>query len=45
MLDTYKMITAVFLMIDKINQVRFFKKIFLIANVNPKIVFKYFFLS
>ena len=39
-LNTYEMIVAVFSMIDKTNQVRFFEKTFLVANVNLEIVFR-----
>ena len=38
-LDIYKMIVVAFLMTDKANQVKFFEKIFLVANVSPKVVF------
>ena len=38
-LDTYGIIVAVFLIIDKANWVRFFKEGFLVANISPKIVF------
>ena len=38
------MLLAVFSMTDKTNQVRFFEKTFLMANVNPKIVFEISFL-
>ena len=45
MLDTYKIVVAVFLMTDKANEVRFFKKTFLVANVSPKIVLRILFLT
>ena len=38
MLDTYEMVVTVFLVTDKANHVRFFEKIFLMANVSPEIV-------
>ena len=38
MLDTYRIIVAAFLVIDKANQVRFFKKTFLVANFSPEVV-------
>ena len=37
-LDTYGMIVVAFSVVDKANQVKFFEKIFLVANVRPKIV-------
>lgn len=43
MLETYKIVVATFLVTDKANRVRFYKEIFLIANIYPKIVFKMFF--
>ena len=33
------MIVAAFLVTDKTNQVRFFEKIFLVANISPEVVF------
>ena len=33
------MIVAAFLMIDKVNQIRFFGKTFLLANISLKVVF------
>ena len=45
MLDIYKMVVAAFLVTNKANQVRFFKEIFLVANVSPKIVFRMPFLT
>ena len=44
-LDTYAIVVAVFLMMDKANQVRFFEEIFLVANFSPKIVFGMSFLT
>ena len=38
-LDTHGMVVAAFSVMDKANQVRFFEKTFLVANVSPKIVF------
>ena len=40
MLDTFEMVIAAFLVTDKANQVRFFKKTFLVINVSPEIVFR-----
>ena len=40
MLDTYGIVVAVFLVMDKVNQIRFFEKTFLVANVSPKVVFR-----
>ena len=45
MLDTYRMIVAAFSMKNKANQVRFFEKTFLVANVSPEVVFKMLFLT
>ena len=39
MLDTYGIVVTVFSMMNKANQVRFFEKSFLVANISPKIVF------
>ena len=38
-LDTYGIVVATFSMTDKTNRVRFFEETFLVANVNPEIVF------
>ena len=43
-LDTYKIVVAAFLVMDKTNRVRFFEKTFLIVKVSPKIVFEMLFL-
>ena len=43
-LNTYKIVVTAFLMTDKPNQIRFLKKIFLVANVSLKVVLKMFFL-
>ena len=40
MLDTYKMVVAAFLVVDKANRVKFFEDIFLVANVSPKVVLR-----
>ena len=45
MLDINEMIVVAFLMIEIANGVRFFKKIFLVANVSPKKVFEMLFLT
>ena len=39
MLDIHGMIVAAFLVVDRANQVKFFEKTFLVANVSLKIVF------
>ena len=39
------MVVAVFLVTDKANQIRFFEKTFLIANVSPEVVFGIFFFT
>ena len=38
MLDTHKMVVAVFSVVDKANRIRFFEKPFLVANVSPEVV-------
>ena len=45
MLNTYEIVTAVFLITDKANRVRFFEKTFLVANVSPNEVFEMLFLT
>ena len=45
MLDTIEIVIAAFLMTDKANWVRFFEKIFLMANIGLKVVFGIFFLT
>ena len=45
MLDTYGMVVAAFSVTDKANQVRFFEKTFLVANVSPEVVFGMLFLN
>ena len=42
-LDIYGMLVANFLVIDKVNLLRFFKKIFLVANVSLEIVLRMLF--
>ena len=44
-LDTHRMVIAVFSVVDKTNQVRFFAETFLMANVSPKVVFGITFLT
>ena len=44
-LDTYWMVVVAFLLTDKANQIRFFKKTFLIANVGLEVVFEMPFLT
>ena len=44
-LGTYGMIVAVFSVTDKANWVRFFEKIFLLANINPEVVLGMSFLT
>ena len=39
MLDTYDIVVAAISVSYKVNQVRFFEKIFLVANISLKIVF------
>ena len=45
MLDTFEIVVTAFLMTDKANQVRFFKKTFLVANLSPKVVLGMSFLT
>ena len=45
MLDIYKIIVMAFLVINKANEIRFFEKIFLMANISLKLVFRIFFLN
>ena len=44
-LDTHKMVVAAFSVVDKANRVRFFEKIFRVANVSLEIVLKMPFLT
>ena len=44
-LNIYRIVVAIFSVVDKANQVRFFEKTFLVANVSPKVVFKMLFLT
>ena len=39
MLDTFKMVVAVFSVTDKANQVKFFEETFLVTNVSLEVVF------
>ena len=43
MLNTFEIVVVAFLVMDKSNQVRFFKKTFLVANVNLEVVLEIFF--
>ena len=45
MLNTYGIVVVAFLVTDKVNQVRFFEKTFLVANVSPEKVFRMLFLT
>ena len=44
MLNTYKIVVAAFLVTDKIDQVRFFEKTFLVTNVSLEVVHRMLFL-
>ena len=44
MLNTYGMIIAAFLVINKANRVKFFEETLLVANISPKVIFKMLFL-
>lgn len=43
-LDTHEIIVAAFSKMDKVNQLRFFEKIFLVANFSLEVVLGIFFL-
>ena len=45
MLDIYKIVIIAFSVTNKVNQVRFFKETFLVANICPEIIFVMFFLT
>ena len=45
MLDIYGIVVAAFSITDKANWVKFFEKIFLVANVSLEVVFGMFFLT
>ena len=45
MLDIVGMVFAAFSVTNKANQVRFFEKTFLVANIGPKVIFEMFFLT
>ena len=45
MLDTYRMVVAAFLIVDKRNQVSFFEETFFVANVSSEVVFWMLFLT
>ena len=44
-LDTHGMVVAACSVMNKANQVRFFEKTFIVANVNPKVVLRIPFLT
>lgn len=44
-LDIYEIIVVVFSVMNKVNQVKFFEEIFLVANISPKVVFRMLFLT
>ena len=45
MLNIFGMIVAAFSMMDKANQIRFFKETFLVANVSPEVIFEMLFFT
>ena len=45
MLNTHGIVVAAFSVVDKANQVRFFEKTFLVANVSPELVLGMLFLT
>ena len=38
MLDIYRIVVVAFLVTDKANQVKFFEKTFLVANISPEVI-------
>lgn len=44
MLDTHKIIVVTFLIIDKANQIKLLKEIFLMTNINLEVFFRILFL-
>ena len=44
-LEIYKMIVSIFSILDKDGKKRFFKKSFLLADVNPDVMLKIYFLT
>ena len=44
-LDIYGMVIAAFAVMEKVNQVRFFEKTFMVANVSPEVVLEMLFLT
>ena len=44
MLDIYKIVIAAFSITNKANQVKFFEKTFLLANISLKVIFGMLFL-
>ena len=44
-LDTFGIVVAVFSVADKANQVKFFEKTFLVANISPEVVFEMLFFT
>ena len=44
-LETYRMMVAVFSVINQANRVKFFEEIFLVANVSPDVIFGMHFLT
>ena len=43
-LDIYGIVVVALLVVDKVNQVRFFEEIFWVSNISPEVVFGIFFL-
>ena len=44
-LDIFGIVVATFSMTNKANRIKFFEKIFLVANINPEVVFEILFLT
>lgn len=45
MLNTYKIVVVDFLILNKVNKIKFFKKPFLMTNVILEVIFRVFFLT
>ena len=45
MLDTYGIVVAAFLLINKVNRIRFFEEIFLMTNISPEVVLEMLFFT
>ena len=43
--DIHRIVVTAYLVVDKVNRIRFFQETFLMANVSPEVVFKMLFLT